>query len=288
MTVLLAGRLTPTNVALLDAARAEGIEAVLLPLELAAARARSGDVLLARLDVVPSLDGIEPGLLVLDDLSRRGVRLVNGSGALIAAHDKLATALRLAPAGVPHPRTFHVGPEAPRTDLPYPVVVKPRFGSWGRDVVRCEGEQELRDCLARLSDRGWFRRQGALVQELVPPRGHDLRVLVAAGGIVGAVRRVAARGEWRTNVALGGHREPVVPPPEALAVAMRAARAVGAGFVGVDLLPTETGWTVIELNGCVDFTAEYGFPGSDPFAEVVCALERLGEELPAALEPALV
>jgi RimK family alpha-L-glutamate ligase len=288
VTFLLGGRLTPTNVALLEAARAQGIEAVLLPLELAASRARSGDVLLPRLDVLPSLDGIEPGLTLLNDLARRGVKLVNGAGALIAAHDKLVTALRLAPAGVPHPRTFHVGQELPGSDLPYPAVVKPRFGSWGRDVVRCEGEQELRACLADLSGRGWFQRQGALVQELVPPRGHDLRVLVAAGGIVGAVRRVAAPGEWRTNVALGGHREPVVPPPEALAVAMRAARAVAAGFVGVDLLPAEAGWTVIEVNGCVDFTGEYGFPGRDPFAETVCALEQLGEELPAALVPALV
>jgi glutathione synthase/RimK-type ligase-like ATP-grasp enzyme len=88
-------------------------------------------------------------------------------------------------------------------------------------------------------------------------------------------------------VALGGHREAVVPSPEARAVAIAAARAVGAGFVGVDLLPTADGWIAIELNGCVDFTHEYGLYGGDPFIEVVAALERLGREA-VVLEPALV
>ena len=289
MALLLAGRLTPTNVALLDAARELGTDAVLLPPELAASRARPGDVVLPRLDVLPTLDGIEPGLSLLDGLARRGVRVVNGSGTIVAAHDKLATALRLAAAGVPHPRTAQVGQEETdrRRRPAFPVVVKPRFGSWGRDVHRCRSENELRTLLAQLARRTWFERQGALVQELVPPRGHDLRVLVAAGGVVGAVRRVAAPGEWRTNVALGGHREPVVPPPEARALAIAAARAVGAGFLGIDLLPSDGGWIVLELNGCVDFTHEYGLFGGDPFVEVVSALERLGDHA-AALEPVLV
>jgi glutathione synthase/RimK-type ligase-like ATP-grasp enzyme len=88
-------------------------------------------------------------------------------------------------------------------------------------------------------------------------------------------------------VALGGHRESVVPPPEARAAAVAAARAVGAGFVGVDLLPSASGWIVLELNGCVEFTHEYGLYGGDPFVEVVAALERLGDRT-EALEPALV
>ena len=289
MALLLAGRLTPTNVALLDAARELGADAVLLPPELAASRARPGDVVLPRLDVLPTLDGIEPGLSLLDGMARRGVRVVNGSGTIVAAHDKLATALRLAAAGVPHPRTAQVGQEEPERGrgLSFPVVVKPRFGSWGRDVHRCKDALELRALLAHLAGRPWFERQGALVQELVPPRGHDLRVLVAAGGVVGAVRRVAAPGEWRTNVALGGHRESVVPPPEARAVAIAAAGAIGGGFVGVDLLPSDGGWIVLELNGCVDFTHEYGLFGGDPFVEVVSALERLGDRA-AALVPVLV
>ena len=102
------------------------------------------------------------------------------------------------------------------------------------------------------------------MQELVPPCGFDLRVIVACGEVVGAVKRVAARGEWRTNIALGGSREPVVPSPVACALAVAAAAAVAGDLVGVDLLPLTNGaYVVLEVNGAVDFTSEYslGFEG---------------------------
>ena len=281
-----AGRLTPTNVALLDAARESGIDALLLPVEDVAARARPGDVVLPRLDVLPTLDGIEPGLWLLDRCERRGATVVNGSAAVLAAHDKLVTALRLGQARVPHPRTTHVDSSPAGCGLSFPVVVKPRFGSWGRDVLRCESHGELRACLDELSSRPWFADQGALVQELIPPLGYDLRLIVVYGRVVGAIRRVAAPGEWRTNIALGGHREAVVPSPDAVATALAAADAIGAGFVGVDLLPTAAGWTVIEINGCVDFTRDYSLLGGDPFYEAVCALDSFGRG--AVLEPAFV
>jgi hypothetical protein len=68
----------------------------------------------------------------------------------------------------------------------------------------------------------------------VPPRGYDLRLVVAAGRVVGAARRVAAHGEWRTNVA----------------------------------------WTVIEVNGAVEFTRDYRLLG-DPFALAAESLHGL-------------
>jgi RimK family alpha-L-glutamate ligase len=181
--------------------------------------------------------------------------VLNPPSALLTAHDKLLTARALVRAGVPHPRTKLVlAGEA--ADVELPVVVKPRFGSWGRDVVLCRDARQLEQTLAELAGRPWSA-QGALVQELVPPRGFDLRVVVAAGRVVGAVTRRAAPGEWRTNVALGGVREPVVAPPDACELAVAAASAAGADLVGVDLLPAGGGWTVLELNGAVDFTRAY-------------------------------
>ena len=84
-----------------------------------------------------------------------------------------------------------------------PVVVKPRFGSGGSAVTLCPDEDALCETLARLSDQPWFEQQGELVQELVPPRGYDLRILVAGQRIAGAIFRIAAEGEWRTSIACG-------------------------------------------------------------------------------------
>ena len=125
-----------------------------------------------------------------------------------------------------------------------------------------------------------FASHGALVQELVAPQGHDLRLVVAGGCVVGAVRRVALPGEWRTNVALGAVREPIEPTPEVCEVAIRAAAALEADLVGVDLLPApEGGFVVVELNGAVEFNEAYAADGADVFRRAMDAL--LAEPVPA-------
>src|SRR6266542_560116 len=80
-------------------------------------------------------------------------------------------------------------------DIDVPAVVKPRFGSWGREVTLCRDRRELERTVERLVFRPWFRTGGAIAQELIPPLGHDLRVIVAGGTVVGAGRRDAAPGE---------------------------------------------------------------------------------------------
>jgi len=267
--LLIAGRLTPPNVRLLGAARELGAQARLLPPESAEDHARPNETVLGRVDVRAELDGVEPGLESLRRLERAGLEVLNRADALLAAHDKLETATRLRRAGLPHPWTLHVPPGADTPLVDTPVVLKPRFGSWGADVVRCDTQRELRREFARLSTRPWFRDQGMLVQELLLPPRADLRILVACGEVVGAISRRAAPGEWRTNVSLGGTRERAVPSPEARRLAVAAAAAIGGDLVGVDLLPTAGGYVVLELNGCVDFNDEYSLPGGDVFADAI-------------------
>ena len=238
-----------------------------------------GDVALVRLDVSADLDGVEEGLWAVDRLQNAGVHILNRPEALLAAHDKLLTSRLLRRAGLPHPRTVLVQRHAPAPDLDFPAVVKPRFGSWGRDVTLCRDRAELERALEGLSFRPWFRRTGALAQELIPPLGYDLRLIVARGRVVGCARRIAAAGEWRTNVSLGAEIVSELPPPLASRLALEAAEASGLHLVGVDLLPTgPNGFCVIELNGAVDFRPIYSFPGRNAYADVMDALSE-------ALEP---
>ncbi len=262
---VVANRATPTNTQLGE---------VLSPAQ-AVARLHPGDVALGRIDVDSSLQGVEPGLWALDALALRGVTVLNRRPALVASHDKLATAEALTRAGLPHPETEPIARGLPAPRLEPPLVLKPRFGSWGRDVVLCSTEDELTAAAVRARLRVWFNTSGGVVQRLVPPRGFDLRVVVAGGQVIGAVKRVAAPGEWRTNVALGARRIPAIPPQAACALALAAAEAVGGDLVGVDLLPTGTDdWTILEINGAVDFTNAYA-PAGDVFAAARAAL--LGE-----------
>jgi RimK family alpha-L-glutamate ligase len=285
---IVAGRLTPTNRRLLEAARHLGADATLVSPEDCERRLRTGDVALARLDVLPTLDGVEPGLDALKRLEDRGVDVLNPAGALLGAHDKLTTALRLGAWGVPHPRTTHFGEDGP-AELDLPAVLKPRFGSWGLDVAVCRHRFALRRGVRALRGRAWFERQGALAQDLIPPQGHDLRLVVAGGEVVGAIERVARRGEWRTNVSLGGTRRSVQPPDLARELAVRAAEAIGADLVGVDLLPdADGGYVVLELNGAADFNHEYALDGADVFERAVDALTRYAREHEAPAEETAV
>jgi RimK family alpha-L-glutamate ligase len=271
---LIACRPTPTNEALAAVELGDASWEPMTPHD-ALELLRPGDVALGRLDVLPTLDGMDEGLWALGALAARGVVVLNEPPALLAAHDKLLTARLLRRHGLPHPQTWHLRSERAAPRWGRSVVIKPRFGSWGLEVHRCDDPESLQTVLARVRGSGWYRRHGALVQELVPPQGYDLRIVVASGRVVGAAYRIAAPGEWRTNVALGGVRREVSEPPrEAAALALEAASAIGASLVGVDLLPdSRGGWIVAELNGAVEFTHEYA-PWHDVFVETASALVR--------------
>jgi RimK family alpha-L-glutamate ligase len=274
LVAVVAWRAQPTNAPLVAGWRRLGIRAELLHPPDAYRLLRPGDVAVVRLDVTPTLDGVEAGLAEMAGLERRGVRLVNRPGALLAAHDKLEAARQFAAAAIVHPRTLHRTRLDEVRALKLPFVLKPRFGSWGQDVMLCRDRDELEASLATIAQRRWFRLGGVLIQELIPPLGYDTRVVVAGGRVVGAGRREAAPGEWRTNVATGARFVSCPPTEEERAVAIDAARAIGAELVGVDLLPEpERGPVVIEVNGAVDFCEdEESLTGRSIFADTAAAL----------------
>jgi RimK family alpha-L-glutamate ligase len=270
--VAVIGSPTRASDELVGAWLAAGMDASVVTPALALSTLEAGDVALLRLDVLPTLDGVEPGLEVCPALAARGVRVLNRPEALLAAHDKLVTTQVLAAAGLRQPHTLHVTAEHHSARLPLPCVVKPRFGSWGTDVMLCTTDDELDRALATASSRRWWKRHGALVQELVPPAGRDLRLLASGGEVVGGAMRVAAPGEWRTNVSVGGRLDSTEPPPEAVVEAERAARALAIDLAGVDLLPWDGGWVVLEVNGAVDFDERYTLPGRDVYRDIARTL----------------
>jgi [lysine-biosynthesis-protein LysW]--L-2-aminoadipate ligase len=277
-------RATQTNLGL-AAAAPQGVRSFLSAPE-ETMQLEPGDAALGRLDVRPTVDGIEPGLAHLDLVERLGLTVLNPPIALQCAHDKLATTPALATAGLPHPQTQGLFDCDSRPPLRFPFVVKPRYGSWGRDVFLCADERAYERALGVLRTRAWFASTGAVAQELVPLLGHDVRVVVAGGVVIGAIKRVAKPGEWRTNVALGATRVPIEPSPAACELALAAAAAIGADLLGIDLLPVGPGrYVVLELNGAVDFAHEYN-PGGDVYAAAMRALvARLRGDVVLPLAP---
>jgi RimK family alpha-L-glutamate ligase len=244
---------------------------------------RAGDVALNRLDVSAQLDGVEEGLWIVNQLEAQGVRIFNRPPALLAAHDKLITARLLSAVGIPHPRTRRLHGATSLDGFSLPVVAKPRFGSWGRDVELCGDRRALDDYIRRMQRKAWWRA-GGVIQELVPPRASDLRIIVSADEVVGAAVRIAAPGEWRTNVALGARSTSTTPPAEACELAVVATRQLGIDLAGVDLLRDGDGWVVLEVNGAVEIRAHYSL-GGDVFSTALGALRRSLESASRSLLP---
>jgi RimK family alpha-L-glutamate ligase len=123
------------------------------------------------------------------------------------------------------------------------VIIKPLFGSEGRGMVRVSDEDTARRVSLAL-DLG---RYVYYVQQFVPHGNEDIRVFVIGHEVTGAMIRHA--GGWKTNVAQGAAAVPLSPDTALCDLALRAARAVGADYAGVDVLVGPSGYTVIEVNG---------------------------------------
>jgi len=218
----------------------------------------------------------ESTLAVLEALQFAGARSLNDAAAIRTGRDHWATACALAAAGLPHPETV-AGSEpeplaAAAADLcGFPCVVKQRRSRRGVGVIRCAGRAELEAVL----DAMWRLGEEVVVQRFCPPGGVARRVLVLSGAALAATEHRAAAGEFRANAARGAAVRAVEPPPEQSRLALAAARALGLGFAGVDLIPDGDGWLVGEVNpspGWAHLASATGVPVAE---RLVGALARL-------------
>ncbi len=190
-------------------------------------------------------------------LEGKGLMVVNKASVSEICGNKLWSTLMLIRAGVPTPKTLITfTPESAlqaAEEIGYPVVLKPLVGSWGRMVVALRDREEAQAVIELRSQMNGALNQIFYVQEKVkrPPR--DIRCIVVGERLVAAVYRVAAAGEWRTNVARGGSTEPCPFSKELEEIALKAAGAVGGGVLGVDMMEGPDGLLVHEVNSTVEF-----------------------------------
>jgi ribosomal protein S6--L-glutamate ligase len=247
------------------------------PVEAGGTSLADADGVLVRMMPPGTLEQVVYRMDALHRLGRAGVPILNPPRAVEVSVDKYLSLALLEAAGLPVPPTF-AGESARAAldafhELGGDVVVKPLFGSEGRGLMRVSDPELARRAFATLE------RLGAVIyaQKAVRHPGHDYRAFVLGGEILGAIRRLAPAGDWRTNVALGGRPEPCRLDPERERLALDAARAVGAEMAGVDLLDDldRGGPVVLEVNAVPGWKALAGATGVDVAAAV---LNRLRAE----------
>lgn len=198
------------------------------------------------------------------------------SDAIIRSRDKLRSFQRLSKAGIGMPKTVftnysrdvekvisHVGGT--------PVIIKLLEGTQGLGVVLAETKNAAESVLEAFN--GLQAR--ALVQEYIAEaKGADLRALVVDGHVVGAMKRQGKEGEFRSNLHRGGTSEIIKLTEDELRVAMKASRALKLPVCGVDMLQSERGPLLLEVNSTPGLEGIERATGKNIAKSIITFVER--------------
>ncbi|MEO9320054.1 MAG: lysine biosynthesis protein LysX [Nitrososphaera sp.] len=208
------------------------------------------------------------GLYLTACLEFLGFRVINKFKVGETCGNKLLTSLVLAKSRIPTPRTqFAFSSESAISSIQktgFPLVLKPIVGSWGRGVFPLRDDEMANVIVEMREEDDNPLARIYYIQEMIerPPR--DIRCIVVGDEIAAAIYRYSAEKEWRTNVARGGTAEQAPITAELEEMALKAAKAVGGGIVGVDLMEDKTrGLVVHEVNNTVEFRGAASVSKSD-------------------------
>jgi len=139
----------------------------------------------------------------------------------------------------------------------FPLIVKQPFGSFGAGVTIVESMRALQSFLL------WKEPMYLLQQYVKYSKGKDIRIFVINGKVAGTMMRSAKRGEFRSNIELGGKGGPAEITEEEAAIAVRAVQALDLHYGGVDIMRGKDGPVILEVNSNPGFKALEESTGSD-------------------------
>ncbi len=198
------------------------------------------------------------------------------SQALIRSRDKLRSMQILARAGVGLPKTVFTNYSKDVEHLVdsvggAPLVIKLLEGTQGLGVVMAETKNAAKSIIEAFNGL----KARVIAQEFVEEAGGaDVRAFVVEGNIVGAMKRQGKKGEFRSNLHRGGTATIVELSEEERNTALKAARVLGLGIAGVDMLQSKNGPLVIEVNSSPGLEGIEGATGKDIAREIISYVER--------------
>jgi ribosomal protein S6--L-glutamate ligase len=190
------------------------------------------------------------GVPIVRQFERMGVIVMNSGDGIERSRDKLIACQMMSAGNIPVPITAQVVSwedtnRAISRVGGTPCVVKSTEGTHGAGVFLAHTDQHARQLVFQMLERG----MRPLVQEYIEEsHGKDIRALVVGGKVVACMRRIANGNEFRSNFHLGGTVEKIDIGPKFEEIAIKAANILGLEIAGVDLLESERGPLVLEVN----------------------------------------
>ena len=201
------------------------------------------------------------GTAIVRQLEMQGVYTISSSIAINRSRDKLRSMQLLAKAGVGIPKTIVSRNSADIDDLleklgGTPVIIKLARGTHGNGVVLAETKKAAKSVLQAFyltNEDG----TNILLQEFVKESaGTDIRVFVVGGRVVASMMRQSLDDDFRSNLHKGGEGTKIKLTEEERKMAIKAARAMGLNVAGVDMMRSERGPLILEVNASPGFGIE--------------------------------
>jgi ribosomal protein S6--L-glutamate ligase len=218
------------------------------------------------------------GTAVLRQFEMMGVVSLNESVAISRSRDKLRSMQLLSRKGIGMPLTGYAHKPDDIKDVikmvgGAPLVIKLLQGTQGIGVVLAETQKAAESVI-----EGFLGiKADILIQEFIKEAGGaDIRCFVIDGKVAASMKRQGAAGEFRSNLHRGGSSSLIKITPEERSTAVRAARIMGLNVAGVDLLRSNHGPVVMEVNSSPGLEGIEGATGKDIAGMIVANLEKLG------------
>lgn len=197
------------------------------------------------------------------------------SQGIINSRDKWTCFQILAKSQIPVPRTLYASffefEEQLKTFKDKPIIIKLLEGTHGEGVILTESPQNALATIETLNAAG----VKFLLQEYIEEsKGEDIRAIVVDGVVVAAMKRKCKVGDFRSNLHRGGTSEITSLSSAEEKIAIKAAKAMGLGFCGVDILQSKNGPLILEINSTPGLEGIENTSGKNVSKSVIGYIER--------------
>lgn len=216
------------------------------------------------------------GLAVLRQFEMMGVYPLNESVAIGRSRDKLRSMQLLSRADIGLPTTVFANDAKKAAEVVQmaggaPVVIKLLEGTQGIGVVLAETDNSAKSVIEAF--RG--AKVNILVQQFIKEAGgQDIRCLVVGDKVVATMERTGAKGDFRSNLHRGGTAKPIKISPKERAAAVGAAKVMGLNVCGVDMLRSNDGPVIMEVNSSPGLEGIEKSTGLDIAGKIIEFIEK--------------
>ncbi len=239
-------------------------------------------------DITDEFDAVIPrigakvtrhGVAIVKQFEMNGVFSTARSLSIARARNKVRTLQIMARKGIPIPETlFSINPDNIKQQIEIlggaPVIIKIQEGTQGLGVILAETKKSAKSII----DTFYKMDTSILMQEYIAEsNGEDIRIIVVGNKVVASMKRTSDVEEFRSNVHRGGTTEAIKPSAKEQYIALNAAKHLGLGVAGVDLIRSKKGPLLLEVNASPGLQGIEAATGINVAKEIVLFVERNGK-----------